>query len=221
MKAIRDISLELDYEENLHTPKKYTSDFSIHCRFIGNYLRRQVKAIDFEPVGYNRLFISACQFTVAPNYVFENTLRVSVLFDQNKYDKLPKKDLPDFFIELYKAGIGKASQTHKVPVKYLLIKLEELKENGYENEWEFKSKTFKDIGIKAVLNCRMTMDFFSLTLMLTKKNEVVVNKEILITLPDEIIFAWQFKEIVLEGSVIKVLDSFKQPIYTLDLTSET
>jgi hypothetical protein len=218
MKIVRDISLELDYEENLHTPRKYKSDFSFQCRFIGNYLKRHVKTIDFEPIGYNRLFISACQSTDAPNSIFENTLCVSVPFDRAKYDKLQKEELPDFFVELYKAGINKASQTHQVPIKFLLAKLEELKENNYENKWEFKSRLLKEIGIKAILNCQMTMDSFSLTLNLMKKGEVVFTQEILNTLPDEIIYHWQFKEIVLEGTFIKILDEFKKPIYTLDLT---
>lgn len=210
--------MELDYEENLYTPKKYKSDFSFQCRFIGNYLKRHVKAFNFEPTGYNRLFISACQSAVAPNSIFENTLRVPVPFDGSKYDKLRKDELPDFFIELYIAGINKASQTHEIPVKFLLAKLEDLKENNYENKWEFKSRLFKEIGIRAILNCQMTMDFFSLILTLMKKDEVIFSKEILNTLPDEIIYHWQFKEIVLEGNFIKVLDEFQKPIYTLDLT---
>ena len=218
MKIIKDISLELDYEENLHTSKKYTSDFSFHCRFIGNYLRRQIKQIDFGPIGYNRLFISASRFVIIPNKVLENVLRVSILFDQVKYDSLSKVGLPDFFVELYKEGITKASQTHKIPAEFLLTKLKELKVSNYLNEWEFKSKSFKEIGLKATLICKMTMDFFSLTLVLKKKNEVIFTKEILKTLPDEIMYHWQFKEIVLEDNEIKVLDEFKKPIYSLDLT---
>jgi hypothetical protein len=64
----------------------------------------------------------------------------------------------------------------------------------------------------------MTMDFFSLTLVLTKKNEVVFTKDILNTLPDEIIYHWQFKDIVLENNEIKVLNEFKDPLYTFDLS---
>jgi hypothetical protein len=218
IKRIRDISLELDYEENLHTSNKYTCDFSFRCRFIGNYLRRHIKQINFEPSGYNRLFISASRFVITPNKVIENVLRVSILFDQLKYDGLSKVELPDFFTELYKEGITKASQTHQLPTEFLLTKLDEFKANDYLNEWEFKSKLFKELGVMATLICKMTMDFFSLTLVLAKNSKVVFTEEILNTLPDEIIFNWQFKEIVLENNEIKVLDEFKKPIYSLDLT---
>ena len=217
MKTIKDVSLEPDYNETAFQ-REYRSDFAFRCRFIGNYLRRQIKQIKFEPIGYNRIFISACQFLVKPNNVFENTLRVSVLFDKDYYDSLNRKGAMDYFIELYKNGILKASQTHEVPVEFLLNKLKEFKENNYLNEWEFKSKLFKEIGIKATLFCKMTMEFFSLKLLLRKGGEIVFSEEILKTLPDEIIYHWQFKEIVLENNEIKVLDEFKKPIYSLDLT---
>jgi hypothetical protein len=217
MKFIRDIGLQLDYDENIYS-RQYKSDFAFHCRFIGNYLRRQVKQIKFEPNGYSRLLINACRDIINPNKIFESWLCVSIPFDQVKYDSLPKEELPDFFIEMYREGILKASQTHEIPVAFLVTKLAEFKENNYLNEWEFKSKLFKEIGIRAILFCRMTMDFFSLTLILKKKDEIVLSKEILNTLPDEIIYHWQFKEIVLEENEIKVLDEFKNPIYALDIT---
>jgi hypothetical protein len=217
MKIIRDIILEPDYHET-SLQREYRSNFAFRCRFIGNYLRRQIKEIKFEPVGYNRIFISACQFSVKPNTVFENTLRISVPFDKSFYDNLEKDAVADYFVQLYKDGLIKASQTHEVPLQFLLNQLQNLKDNNYSNEWEFKSKIFKQIGIRATLFCKMTMDCFSLSLILCKKNEIIFSREILNTLPDEIIYHHQFKDIVLQNNEIKVLNESEKPIFILNLS---
>ncbi len=217
MKAIQDIILEPDYYET-SLQREYRSNFAFRCRFIGNYLRRVLKRNKFEPIGYNRIFISACQITLKSNIVFDNTLSISVLYNKDYYDSLTQEEAIEYFIELYKQGIIKASETHEVPMEFLLKKVQEFKSNDYKNEWEFKTKLFKVIGIKATLLCKMTTDKFSLFLVLWKKEEIVFKEEILSTLPDEIIFHYRFKDIVLENNEIKVLDKFEQPLYTLDLT---
>jgi len=213
---------EAFFKEFLLNPNKNLDtsgdEFGFHNRFIGNYLSRKLKESKVETINIKRIILIGYLNEFNEDSLFESSLRIFVPFNKVQYDILKKDELPDFFIEMYKTGIIKASQTHEVPVEFLLTKLVEFKENNYKNEWEFKSKTFKEIGIKATLFCKMTMDFFSLTLVLTKKNEVVFTKEILNTLPDEIIYHWQFKDIILENNEIKVLNEFKDPIYTLDLS---
>ena len=170
-------------------------------------------------MGFNRIALIASAYPTKANIISDSFLRVSLPFDKAQYYSLSKDELNDFFIQMYLDGIVKASQTDTIPVEFLLTKLKEFKDNNYLNEWEFKSKTFKEIGIRATLICRMTIDFFSLTLALERKKEVVFSKEILNTLPDEIIYHWQFKEIVLDGNEIKVLDEFGKAIYSLSLIS--
>ena len=217
MKVINDIGLQLDYQENLNTSKQYTLSFSFRCRFIGNYLRRQVKLSKFEPKGYHRISINACQLTIPENKIFESWLCVYIPFNKDYYNSLTKEELPDFFLKMYREGIIKAQQTHELPMQFLLDKLIELKQNNYKNEWEFKSRTFKELGVKATLLCKMTMDNFSLSLILSRKTEVVFRREILNALPDETIYNFQFKDIILENNEIKVINEFNEPIYVLDL----
>src|SRR3569833_357112 len=179
--------------DDLSTPKAFKSDFGFRNRFIGNYLTRKLKELKPVSLNFSRIALIASKSPIKENEVLESFLRVSVSFDRSKYESLLKEELPDFFIAMYKEGIMKASQTHEIPAEFLLVRLEEFKANNYLNEWEFKSKSFKELGLKATLICKMTMDFFSLTLVLTKKSEVIFTEEILNTLPDEIIYHWQFK----------------------------
>ncbi len=219
MKVIRDIALQLDYEEHLNPGTLYMSDFAFSCRFIGHYLRKQLLTSDFEPKGYKRLAINGCVNTINPNKLSELYLCVSVPFDKTRFDSLAKEELPDFFIDMYQQGILKAQQTHELPVEFLLQKLKEFKNDNYRNEWEFKSKTFKEIGIKATLFCKMTMDAFMLSLILYKKKEVVFNKEILVTKPDEICYHYQFKDIAFENNKIMVTGWYDAPpLFELDLS---
>jgi hypothetical protein len=224
MKVIRDIVLGLNYDEfKLYlNSSHYESNFQFQSRFIGNYLRRQLRSSNFEPQGYKRLLINACQLECPPNKMsifYSSDLCVYVPFEKNEYDNLQKGELPDFYIDLYLKGVQKAQNTHVFPEKFINEKLEQFKTDGYKNVWEFKSKTFKEIGIKASLFCKMTMEAFSLSLILSKKKEVVFNKEILNTLPDEICYHYQFKDIVFENNNIIVTGWYDAPpLYELDLS---
>lgn len=222
MKTIRDVDLCLNYEEKkLHYSTKYYSDFSFQTRFIGNYLRRQLRQINFESKDYKRILVNACQEELPPNKIFNTWLYAYIPFNKSQYENLKKEELPDFFIEMLSLGFKKAIETHEIPLEFLMTKLKEFKENNYINEWIFKSKTIKEIGIKATLFCKMTIDNFSLTLVLSKKNEVVFSREILKTLPDEIIYHYQFKDIAFENNKIIVTSWYdKPPLYELDLSFE-
>jgi len=224
MKVIRDIALIFNNDEfklYLDFPL-YESNFLFQSRFIGNYLRRQLRSLNFEPKGYKRLLINLCQLECPTNKMgiyYPSDLCVYVPFEKSMYDNLRNNELADFHIDLYLNGVQKAQDTHVLPEKFIIEKLAEFKTNGYKNEWEFKSKTFKEIGIKATLFCKMTMDAFSLSLILSKKKEVVFTKEILNTLPDEICYHYQFKDVIFENNKIIVTGWYdRPPIYELDLS---
>lgn len=219
MKVIRDIVLSLNYDEVKLYSTPYYSNFQFQSRFIGNYLRRQAKLSNFEPKGYKRLLINACLSECPPNTLSELYLCVYVPFEKEKYDNLKEDELKDFYIDLYLKGMTKAQETHQLPMAFLSETIRKFKANNYINEWEFKSKTIKEIGIKATLSCKMTIDFFSLTLILYKKNDVVFSKEILKTLPDEIIYHYQFKDISFKNNRIIVESWYDQPpLFELDLS---
>jgi hypothetical protein len=219
MKAIRDIALQLDYEENIERGTMYARDFSFNSRFIGNFLRRQLRLSNFEPKEFKRLAINACVIDLYPNKIFESYLCVAIPFDKTRFDNLSKDELSDFFVEMYKQGILRAKQTHDMPVDFLFNELENFRNDNYRNEWEFKSKTFKEIGIKATLFCKMTMEAFSLSLILSKNKEVVFNKEILNTFPDEICYHYKFKDLIFEDNKIIVTGWYDTPpLFALDLS---
>jgi hypothetical protein len=219
MKVIRDIVLQIDYEEGVGWDGIYTRDFEFRCRFIGNYLKRRLTKSGFEPMDFNRLAINGCVDKLYSNRISESYLCVAVPFDKNRYDSLTKEEMPDFFLDMYKKGILRAQETHQLPVDFFLKELGEFKINGFKNEWEFKSKICKEIGIKATLFCRMTLDAFTLSLVLYKNKEVIYNREILNTFPDETCYHYLFKDLIFEDDKIIVTGWYNAPpLFELDLS---
>jgi hypothetical protein len=67
------------------------------------------------------------------------------------------------------------------------------------------------------LLCRLDSERFVLTLHVERKGEIVFNEHILETLPDEIIFAGQFRDITLIDNAVVVTDKFGDPTFSLSL----
>ena len=59
------------------------------------------------------------------------------------------------------------------------------------------------------------MEKFVLTLELKSKGTVVFDAPILETKPDETIFAYRFKDVVLEGQTVVVKNKFGKPTFSL------
>lgn len=140
---------------------------------------------------------------------------VELFFDKLNYDSLSDEELPEFFTKMYIEGIEKAKHTHSIPYGFLMDKLNVFKKNGYKNEWAFKSKTFKSIGIKATLFCKMTMNYFSLSLILEKDGKVVFDEEAINTKPSETQFYDQFKDVVYEYGDIIILNRAGANVYSI------
>ncbi len=94
-----------------------------------------------------------------------------------------------------------------------------LKKDNYRNEWEFKSKAVPQIGAKISLHCKMTMDYFSLAAMIFVEKRKIFEKEVLRTLPDEILFANSFKDVIFERGRFVILNFLKRPYASISWPS--
>ncbi|NJL56722.1 hypothetical protein HC928_17365 [bacterium] len=101
----------------------------------------------------------------------------------------------------------------------MLAKIEEFREGGYVNRWIHKSKLLRSVGLRATLNCDLDTRRFVLMLRLEKNGVVIFEEPILETKPDEVIFAYRFKDIVLEGRTLVVTNKFGDPAYRINIDS--
>jgi hypothetical protein len=93
-------------------------------------------------------------------------------------------------------GIEKAKNQTNIPHQFLINTILDFKSQGCKNEWIHKSLIIKDFGVKAILFCRLTTNYFSLTLILFKKNKKIFKKEILRELPSKICYSNEFDDII-------------------------
>jgi hypothetical protein len=200
----------LNEEEN---PRMYASDFSFQNRFIGNYLSRHLVEGRFTSEDFNRIVIVGCQRELKPARVEEKALMIDVYFHKAAYDGLKKEDKPYFFYKMYLDGIGKAAGEYPFPHEFLTGALEELRAKDFRNEWVARAKLLREISVKAIVFCQMTMDIFSAVLVLQRKEETIYEEEILKTQPDELFFYDKFRDIVYENYEISVLNQLKGRVF--------
>jgi len=173
-------------------------------RHIGNYLGRRLAELKFQADGFNRICVVG---QTKPESTYINsaaTLSVHIPLDMDECTSVPRDELSNYYATLLKTGLEKCASEYRIPVDELLSWLQEMKQDGYRNEWTFKDKLFRSKDIRCRLTCAMDLDKFTLRLTIFNKDAPVLDKIILITPPDEIAFHSKFKDVVIEGEHIVV-----------------
>jgi hypothetical protein len=216
---LRDISLFLNLEDY---GGKYSSDFQFRSRYLCNFVRRGVAPLRFKAEGFGSIVVEGCREPVARCPIKgENVASATVKFDKQQYDSLQPAECHEFFIGMLLEGLEKCGRHHRIPLPEMKAAIDEFRAGGYRNEWTFKKRTLRPVGLQASLNCSLDMERFILTLKLERKGVVVYDAPILETKPDEIIFAHRFKDVVLDGQTVVVKNKFDKPTFSLDLSALT
>lgn len=187
-------------EREVLTPLKYkTNDFKIIVIILGeveDYDKEVFRDIIHEDQIYKKAYVNT-----------SNALSTDVIIDRQEYNRLKtKQEINDYFIEQLTRGLEETNKHVDIPLYELLQGMQKFKEGGYENKWTFKTRQFRDLGIKCRLNCNLTLENFHLNLQIEQKGKkVIFDKEILKTKPDELIFLHQFKDVVVQGDQIQVV----------------
>jgi len=142
-------------------------------------------------------------------------LIVEIPFDEIEYLKKEKKDLNKYFSKLIKAGIIKASKEYKIPEIELKNALRNFEMNEYKNNWLFKKKFQKTMGIEYSISCELTIDRFYSRLIINKSNKIIFNKVIIETEPDEIIFSPMLKDVKFFDGYFYVLNKMDEVIFKI------
>lgn len=214
---LRSIRLGLNrdrYLDELQVP------FSFATRYVAHYIQQRIRKEKFEAQGFNLISVEghpspSDECKIVP----ESALKVQLPFDPKEYAKLETESRHEFYLAMLDAGFRKCAQQFDIPMQALQKAMQEFREGGYKNEWAHKTKLFRETGLRAALLCSLNMDRFQLTLTLERKGELVFEKAILETKPDEIIFAHKFRDVIVEEGILKVLNMFEKPIFELDLAS--
>lgn len=202
----------VEYEKDIVYPFKYQS------RSICNYLERHLKKIKFNTDGFKRVcFVGKSKPSPEGFVNSSNVLVVEIPFDEEQYKMLERNQLNTFFTKLLSGGIERCKKHYDIPGDELLEWLQNFNEIGCVNKWVFKTKAIKELGVKCILNCNLTIDAFYLNLDVVKGQEIIFSDEILSTVPNEIVFVPMFKDVSLVGDCIVVSDKYGDPIYSISV----
>lgn len=203
-----------EYAAELATP------FGFETRYLCNFLERRLHELKFDAHGFSKICVQGRhEAEESCPIVSENAALASVAFDQGRYESLAPNGHHEFFIGMLLEGLEKCARYHQIPLSEMKIAIEQFRRGGYSNEWIHQKKLLRGIGLHASLLCAVDKDKFVLTLKLERKGTTVFEQAILETKPDEIIFAYQFKEVVLEDKTIVVKNRFGEPTFALQVSS--
>lgn len=215
---LKDITLFLNVDEY---DRQYRSDFGFRSRYVCNFLTRRVRELKVRVKGFNRICIQGC--TKAQEFcsiLSNNILMVSVVFDQEQYEKLEPRQQHEFFINMLLDGLEICiTEDNKDLLQSVKTALEDFRREDYKNEWIYKEKKVHDGKYHIYLLCALDSEKFVLTLRVEHVGEKVFEEPILKTKPDEIIYAHKFKDLEIVENAIVVKDKFGKVIFTLDLES--
>lgn len=216
---LKDISLYLNVDEY---ERIYRSDFQFRSRYLCNFVRRRITPLRFRAEGFGSIAVQGCREPKEGCPIEGEKVAVpKVKFDRQQYESLRPAECHEFFIGMLLQGLEKCAHRHRIPLLEMKAAIDEFRVGGYRNEWTFKKRIFRPVGLKASLNCSLDMEKFILTLEVERKGVVIYDAPILETKPDELIFASQFKDVVLDGQALAVKDEFGMTTFSLDLGAVT
>ena len=232
-----DLSSEFDSNEI-----KIRSDFRFQSDFITHYIEKGLKSLKFESHEFNMILIKGQKHqktTINIDPLFK-TLTINVLFNIEKYKTLypytniypldgnlinpirKEKAFNEFLLSMILDGMESAKiQNITIPYDSIIESAMLLESLGFINQWTHKKKRFKDHKLIVELNCKLTSNYFILTLIIEKRNQPLYQKEILKTLPNAIMYKNEFDTIDLINECVVITKKDRSILFELDINEIT
>lgn len=217
---LRYISLHMGFDSGYS--ETIRKKFNLHSRFVSNFLSVQIRKLKFKTDGsFNIIGVSpSLNIRHVCRIVGDDALQARVTFNKESYDQMEDTKQYEYYLRLLEDGYKICSQYKEIPMQYLLDLHQRFRENGYKNEWLHKKKKFKEQGIEVKLECSFTSIDFKLQITVNNiiDKEQLITGTIIRTLPDEVYFEKEFKDILIEKKNLIVTDFYDRPRVKLLLT---
>lgn len=205
-----------------------TYKFDFNCRFICNYLSKEVRKLKIIGDGsYKMISVTLCnapsECKLTYGAVYPDVLSIPLQIseeEQIRYNNMVNlNDRYEFYLQLLEKGYTYASQFIRIPIKDLIITHDSLRNNNYENNWLWKRKSFPSYGIYALFKCYFTTFEFRLEIEVYRLvNKQMITKGIVLrTGPDEIFFNKKFRDIEVRNDILIIKDFLNKDRFIFNL----
>ncbi len=217
------------------------SDFNFQTDYFTHFIEMKLRTLKYDTDKFNTVMIRARKLPELDYYIQKayKSLTLEVSFNEEKYKELypyrneypldgrllhpieKEEAFHTFSFDMVMEGLDKGKlQKAPIPYDFLVNTVLDFKLNGFKNEWVYKTKAFKEYGITATLLCKLTMNYFSLELIIEKDKKEVFRKEILKTLPSSLIYKGEFDDIIIDKGILRITKDTYEPsyLYEIDLS---
>ena len=196
-----------------------SGSFREKTRCICNYIERTaLKPLKFKVDGFKRICVIADE---NPNLkVIVNssgTASIGIAFTPEEYAAKANTELQEYFITLLVDSLIEFNEQITIPLEEIQNSIEQFRISEYKNEWVHKSKSLKGTKQIAKLYCQLSVDRFRLHFHLVENSSIIFQEEILNEFPDEIVYEYKFKDLIIDGCVCRVTDRFGDVVYEKDI----
>ena len=212
---LRSIYLNLERRDY---PNEFGYRFMCRSRCLCNFLGRLLKSKSIKTEGFNRIVIVGARDRTSTVIVNScSVASVALPFDEARYRELDGDALQEFFIGMLRDGLTFFATEHRMVADAIHEGIELFRASRYRNEWTHKNRMFRHLGLTAALQCQLTLERFSLTLVVRSRGREVLCREILSTDSDEVAFDYRFRDVAIEDGKLVVLSKTSEPLLALEL----
>lgn len=183
----------------------FMSDFAYETFGLGHFLTRELRALKIEHNYCARLLVDVGKVGTKPDAkIFEKSLRVRTSCDFDNYFSLTTEQKQELQCKLVENALEHTPDKYRIPKTEILSLVNKYRAGGYVNEWLFKKKKYRNIGLLVEARCKITLNSFYLTLIISNSEGILFHDEVIKTPPDSIHFHHLFKDIKLDGSILYI-----------------
>ena len=216
---LRYISLWINHSYYTGIDDRFGNKFNYNTRFVNNYISRQVRNNKVVTRGQNMISVQLSKRVDADHVELQSDGKIiSVILrttDQEivTYSKMTKPEQCEFYLQKLELGYELAHSVCDFDITSLYAIHAQFRAFDYKNEWPFKKKTIKNYGIIVSLDCSFTFADFNLFLSVydVKTKELIAQKNIFRTFPDEIFFTKSLRKALFDTEKLIILDFLGQP----------
>lgn len=175
-------------------------------RHITYCIQRSLRSDKFFVKDFNRIVIEPSLNATYEIYVNSSSVAsISVDFDVRKFNESTDDELLIYYVCLVKDGLTRFNEKIKIPNETMFLAVDKLIKCNFIDTWVYQEKISKKYKVSAKLICSMDKNEFCLNLVVEKDGNIVFDRIILKTPPDEISFHNKFKDLVINERGVEVL----------------